>query len=415
MNQKKTETEIQDLENQLAELGQTWEKNREMTEIALELGKAYLEQAKYDLAKVNFQKIIEWGEADFVGKAYHQLGNLYFRGGKFKLAEENYEQAISYFTDNQQLTELGSSYNLLGALFTQQKDFQTALPYFEQSIAWNCKHLNYEELGKNFHNLRVLVNEGMATSNQKIYYEKLLQNPDFAPARAFGLHNLGLWYYREQDYTNAQQKFDEARQIKEAEAIGYGLGSDYYHLGSIEEVEGESKIAIDLHKIALQKMLANEEYEYIGVTIYYLQHSLPTIQDAELYDEISQLLQAADNQGINLELQTEEETLAKYAEEEEEIKDLDFSQTLAQVVDFESGKSLEDMYAIMKAGLPETAEKYAEVSFDLLEKLQSNYKNAWFSKKTKKQAFEDKKNEVIKVLADYPDLSNWLTEIQKFE
>jgi tetratricopeptide (TPR) repeat protein len=384
-----------------------------MAEIALELGKAYLDQNNFDLAMANFQKIIEWGESDLLGKAYHQLGNVYFRGGKFKLAQENYEQAISYLTDNQQVSELGSSYNLLGALFTQQKDFKTALPYFEQSIEWNCKSLNFKELGKTFHNLRALVSEGMALSNQKIYYEKLQERAEFAPAEPFVLHNLGLWYYREQAYKEAQEKFAQARQLKENQGISYEIASDYYHLGSIEETQGESKLAIDLHKIALEKMLANEEYEYIGVTIYYLQHSLPTIQDTDLHTEINELLQQADNQGINLDLQTEEETLAKYAEEEE-IKDLDFSETLAQVVDYESGKSLEEMYTIMKAGLPETAEKYAEVSFDLLEKLQSNYKSAWFSKKSKKEAFETKKAEVEKTLADYPNLANWLEEIKKF-
>jgi tetratricopeptide (TPR) repeat protein len=413
MSQKKTAAEIEDLENQLAELAQTWEKNREMAEIALDLGKAYLDQDNLALAIANFQKVIEWGESDLVGKAYHQLGNGYFRSGKLALAQENYEQAISYFTDNQQVSELGSSYNLLGALFTQQKDFKTALPHFEQAIEWNCKSLNFKELGKTFHNLRILVSEGMALSNQKIYYEKLLERPEFAPAEPFILHNLGLWYYREQAFAKAQEKFAQARQLKENQEISYEIGSEYYHLGSIEEAQGESKLAIDLHKTALQKMLANEEYEYIGVTIYYLQHSLPTIQDPDLYTEISELLQKADNQGINLDLQTEEETLAKYAEEEE-IKDLDFSETLAQVVDYESGKSLEEIHAIMKAGLPETAEKYAEVSFDLLEKLQSNYKNAWFSKKSKKEAFESKKAEIEKTLADYPHLDNWLQEIKKF-
>lgn len=405
--------EIQSLENQILELEKLPNNESQLAEKHLALGKAYLEEGEAEKTKNHLEFVINGSEANLKGSAFHQLGNLFFRLDNLKSAKQHYQEAVNYYTNNEQYDELGNVYNLWASVYTQEKDFKTALPYFEKSIEINAKHLNFKELGKTFHNLRVLVSEGMSFKNQKVYYETLLEKENFKAAEAFITHNLGLWHYQEQEYEISQKYFEVSRQAKENQQVTYELGSDYYHLGSIFEMQGKKNEALDYHLMALEKMLAQKEYDFVGVTIYFLQHSQNEIKDEGKKAQIEKILQEAENQGIIL--QTSDEINLNPSEQtEEESEKIDFSKALSEVIKQESGKSLEETYQILKAGLPDTAEQYAETAFDLVEKLQSNYQKAWFSKKSKKQAFEEKKAEVLEVLNQYPALNDWKTQIEKF-
>lgn len=380
-------------------------------ELYYQLADAYLDIENLEKAEIYALKLMEKEDPVWQARANHLMGLVSFNEGELNEAIDYFYTAIQLNESAQNFSEIGKSYNMTGSVYFTLNQHKEAFENMEKSIEWNTRSANHNQLGKTFYNLRLFLTQAMNVNNRRIFYENHLEDAlekEENALAAFLYHNLGLWYQEENQTDTAREHFEKSLEIKSKHQITFEIGTDYYYLGSLYDKKGDHQKAIEFHLLALKEMLKHKQYDSIGIVLYYLEHFIQDCQSENLVFEAQSLMEEARTRGFSTaEIYEEAEPEAGEVKDEELITDEAFAKNADEVAELTESKDtdeLDEMYQQLKAQWPSKGETLLETAEVLLGKMHNTYKNAWFSKKNKKTAFETKKADILN------DLENELTK-----
>jgi tetratricopeptide (TPR) repeat protein len=403
---------IENLEIAASLSEKTLSEKDEKAEIYFHLANAYSLSDQKELAINTYRQALGFDEQAMTGKVHHHLGNFYFRQEEWEEALANYQQAIDFYQKHQNTETIGVIYNLMGAVYANQQKPKKALSFFESAIDTNLETQNHAELGKTFHNLRFFLAQAMTHSNIANYYEHLLQQnteTENQAINAFVHHNYGLWHHKDGNSEKALLHLSKALELKQTLQIQYELGHTFYHLGAIYEEKSEHLKAFEYHVKGLKNMLQEGKYESVSVITYFLESSMEDMEDENLKKEAQDLIHEAEEMGLNIaeyDLEDEELELDVQEGDDKDIEDNDIedlAENLAEVAQKDNSASLDELktaYQNYQNDLPQSALEFAQVALQLIQKLEKDYKGAWFSKGKKKKELDEQKQDALKILND---------------
>lgn len=382
--------EAKDLEQALSCLEQAQEKltsyeasPEEAALVYYNLGGVQYDLKQIEAAKATYEQMLELPPNQHQADAYYRLAICLYHLGAPKAATDTLEQGLTL--ENSSTEQVGKLHQLAVIIYAERKDNTEALRHIEAAL--EALATAPKALGETFHNMRAFIKSAMSPSNQKVYYERLLEQYEGQPIyEAFIQHNLGLWYQQAQKIKEAQAAYEAALSLKIKENITYELGDTYYWLAGIYQDQNRREEASNYYLKALEAMQAEQELQYATMVVYALEHiaeALPA-EDAQKA-EIEQALEQAKANGISIEA-------LHYHEEEEESPD--FSE---EDISFQAlvSRDPEEVFREAQAQAKNDPEAYIRAANTLLEHLEQRYQKAWLGKKKKRQAYEAQKAEII--------------------
>lgn len=186
------------------------------------LGSNYANRKNFDLAIIQFKKIVELNPKN--DNAYRQLALAHQDQGNFDLAEEYAKKLISLNTS------FPTSYNLLGSIYQKQGKFDLAEEQYQKAVEVSDKKdaTAYYNLGS------LYAKQENITQAIAEYQEALKLDPNSADTHT----NLGVIYLN-------QKKLDLAiEELQKAIALNPKQQEAYYNLGKAFEEKGDIKEAL---------------------------------------------------------------------------------------------------------------------------------------------------------------------------
>ncbi len=393
----------------------TPEENEE-AEILSNLAGVQIDQERFAQASEYYQQILALPENDFKGKAYHSLAFCEIQQQAPEKALEYLEQAIQWNTEAEKYLDLGKNHHLMAILHLRQEAQANALEHFEEAVAINAEHQNFAELKSVLDNLRLFVKDAMRPQNQLTFYNNHLTQSTEAEQEVlmgFWYYYRGLWYEEEQKNKEAFEDFTQAKRLLDKHQITVLSGMLWYHLGALLEEQGKHALSISYHAEALKMLLAQKDYQKIGLIAYFLKSSLESIQEPIIKQEIENLL--AEVQALGLAIEDDEVIATEQdpTQEPDWVSNEALAENLAAVAQIYqlTKDELQENISNLKENLPEELLTYTENALELAERYQQDYKGAWFNKKKKQQIFVDFCADFIKEL-DNLAKNNTLNEAQ---
>lgn len=238
------------------------------------LGVAYYNQQKYDLAAPEFQKCIQIDSGDKQAKEMFESSL-----GISAYLQHNYSSSADHFQNVLKINPNSDVNLFLANSFVQLKQYpnaEAALKNYSLTSPQG-KEKASEVLSKMY-------------MNQKRYAEAVteLKNViEVDPKNFTGLHNLGGSYYQLKDFKNAAVYFEKAARIQK-DALTYQLlGASYYNLGNFTEAIDNYKKSI---KLESEKSDKEQNVDSLAETHYNL---AVAYNDNALFDKAAEEFGAA--------------------------------------------------------------------------------------------------------------------------
>lgn len=208
------------------------------------LGEKYRKMQKWDLAEINFQKVID-SHAERSAVAYHDLALTYFDQGKYSEADQAYRKFFNHSADENVIADknlptavaVGNSFYFRGQL-------ETANTYFSRVLATDGQNIDALVFMGAFHKQKG------DDSKAKEFYQRALEiEPD-----GF-LSNIGMAYYLLDKHKSAEviQYYEKAfaHIPKNAEkerilAARYNLSREYSQQGANDKATEQLQLALTM-------------------------------------------------------------------------------------------------------------------------------------------------------------------------
>jgi type IV pilus assembly protein PilF len=185
------------------------DKLKEASRYNSELGVAYLQQGRFDLAIKKLKKSLQQNPDN--ADAHHYIAELYHQLGKISLAEGHFEMALELAPDNSSLK------NNYGVFLCEQKEFEQSKKLFLQvskDPLYANKALLHENIG-----LCAKEKGDLKTAEQ--YFRKTLRERPNSPKSLLALAELS---FDKQDYSNAKKYFYNYLKVSRHSAASLWLG-----------------------------------------------------------------------------------------------------------------------------------------------------------------------------------------------
>lgn len=330
---------------------------------------------------------------------------------------------------------MGNTYRNLGTVYLQMQEWNESLHHYHEAIQYNETYQKYEELGRVFMNLRVLfhyapINEDKAIEMYREIQENARQSTQEATI-TFVNHNLGMIY--EQNYKNelAKSYFETALKYKEKLKIQFELGMTYHFCGLMLDDLGEHQKAIEYNVLGLRYMLANQNFERLGIVIHFLETSLMDCKHEAIQKEGEDLLQKAQDKLNEMEANAEENDLVEeiFEDMEENENSLNIANNAQELIKYQDNslEELESLFMQEAEHMTDDSENWEEfmlVSLSYLEKLKDSIDRSLFSvfakkkNKAKKEKLENVKGQILalitKINTEKEDiLEEWKAKVER--
>ncbi len=261
--------------------------------------KDLVENKNYEQASENLKIALDIFEKE------HNLdsnikANILFRLGNQNMFLKNHEEAEKYYLEvinwseqNNISEEIGRAYHNLGNICASKESWNKALENYELAINYNEEIGNMEGLGVSFYNLRVVLTQTLNLKKRLNYYKKRLKFYEKeGKNKLFGFfyHELALLF---NEYDKKDKEFDFLKKELENKIefdIKFELTNTYYTLAGFYDNEDDEEKAFEYYTITLERMIANEEFEFAGSTTQYLELSLEDCENKELKQKAETLL-----------------------------------------------------------------------------------------------------------------------------
>ena len=169
-----------------------------------------LAQIQYDFAHDNNLK--QWKAS-----ALLIMGRVLDRKGLYKKAIQKYQEAVSYYKETNEMSNLGSFYNDMAIIHISMEQYTEAQNYFNQIIEISKKSGDTNELDVYFNNLAILFKLKKDYDSALRYYEKSLKmkikNNDLLGI-ALVHNNLGTVYMEIGEYNLAYENLIKSLEIR---------------------------------------------------------------------------------------------------------------------------------------------------------------------------------------------------------
>lgn len=148
------------------------------------LGEKYRKMQKWDLAEINFQKVID-SHAERSAVAYHDLGLTYFDQGRYSEADQLFRKFFNHSADENVIAEKNLRTAVaVGNNFYFRGQIETANTYFSRVLATDGKNIDALVFMGDFHK-----DKGDDNKAKEFYQRALEIEPD-----GF-LSNIGMAFY----------------------------------------------------------------------------------------------------------------------------------------------------------------------------------------------------------------------------
>ncbi|MEQ9299388.1 MAG: tetratricopeptide repeat protein [Cyclobacteriaceae bacterium] len=191
---------------------------------------------------------LEAEDATEIARTYSNLGVFYKNSGQFIAASKSYIQSLEYFEINKDQVGLANTYNNIGSIYVELERYNEALEYFQRALG-QSENGSAEDMAIWHHNMALSLRElGMLDSArhyQRISLDMRRQLGD-SSGIAQSYHELGSISYAKEDYATAKHHFIRAHRIAQRMGDVKYQALTLNNLAETELATGHPQKALDL-------------------------------------------------------------------------------------------------------------------------------------------------------------------------